>query len=103
MNGTDAFVIGGLGIVGQATRKALNIPFYFDKKESNITLKEGSKKLFCFICLPTPTDERGEQQGIDEIREYVRQLKDLGGRNIFVIRSTVIDSISNISCSSNVD
>ena len=87
--GHDAFVIGGNGMVGKATRHALDIPYFFDKEGSNITLKEGSKKLFCFICLPTPTDGRGQQKGIDEIRGYVQQLKEYGGRNIFVIRSTV--------------
>ena len=86
----DAFVIGGMGIVGQATRKTFDIPYYFDLKESNITLKEGAKKLFCFICLPTPTDSRGQQKGIDEMREYIQQIKEYGGRNIFVIRSTII-------------
>jgi len=86
----DAFVVGGRGMVGKATMKALNIPHCFDKKDSNITLKEGAEKLFCFICLPTPTDGRGVQQGIDEIREIIQAVKEFGGRNIFVIRSTVI-------------
>lgn len=89
LSGENAFVIGN-GFVGQATRKSLNIPYYFDLKGSNITLEEGAKKLFCFICLPTPTDGRGQQKGIDEIRAYIQQIKGLGGRNIFVIRSTVI-------------
>jgi len=86
----DAFVIGGRGMVGKATMKALDIPHCFDTAGSNINLKDASKKLFCFICLPTPTDGRGVQKGVDEIRGYVRQLKEYKGRNIFVIRSTVI-------------
>ena len=86
----DAFVIGGRGMVGKATMEALNIPHCFDTKSSNINLKEASKKLFCFIALPTPTDGRGVQKGIDEIRGYIQQLKEYGGRNIFVIRSTVM-------------
>ena len=90
-NGTDCVVIGGAGIVGQATRKSLNIPFYYDLKGSNITLEEASKKLFIFFCLPTPTDEKGGQgKSIELIRGYVQQIKEYGGRNIFVIRSTVI-------------
>ena|SRR3990167_1212171 len=89
MSGDDCFVIGK-GMVGQATMKALDIPHFFDLKESNITLEQASKKLFCFLCLPTPTDDRGQQQGLDEIRGYIQQLKEYGGRNIFVIRSTVL-------------
>lgn len=88
-SGEDAFVIGH-GFVGKATCKALNIPYYFDHKESTINLKEGAKKLFCFICLPTPTDGHGNQKGMDDIRGYIQQIKELGGRNIFVIRSTVL-------------
>jgi len=86
----NAFVIGGLGMVGQATRKTFNIPHYFDLKDSNITLEEGAKKQFCFICLPTPTDGRGQQKGIDEIEGYIKQIRQYEGRNIFVIRSTVL-------------
>lgn len=91
MNGKDCVVIGGMGYVGQATRKSLNIPYYFDLKESNITLEEAAKKLFIFFCLPTPTDEKGGQEaGVSLIRGYIQQIKEYGGRNIFVIRSTVI-------------
>jgi len=87
----DAFVVGGLGKVGLATRQALDIPYYFDLKEANITLEEGAKKLFCIICLPTPTDEKGGQgKAVDVIRDYIKQIKEYGGRNIFVIRSTVL-------------
>lgn len=91
MTGSDAVVIGGMGIVGQATRKALDIPWFYDLQESNITLEEASKKLFIFFCVPTPTDEKGSQEkGINIIRDYIRQIKEYGNRNIFVVRSTVL-------------
>jgi len=86
----DAVVIGGMGIVGQATRKALQIPWYFDTKESNLSLEEAAKKQFVFFCTPTPTDSKGQQKGIDIIDDYIKQIKEYGGRNIFVIRSTVL-------------
>jgi len=91
MSGEDCVVIGGMGMVGQATRKSLNIPYYFDLKESNISLEEASKKLFIFMCLPTPTEENGGQEkSVQIMRDYIQQIKGYGGRNIFVIRSTVI-------------
>lgn len=90
MNGTDCMVIGN-GIVGQATRKSLNIPWYFDIKGSNITLEEASKKQFIFLCLPTLTDEKGRQdESLKLIRDYVSQISQYGNRNIYVVRSTVI-------------
>jgi len=90
MTGEDAFILG-YGYVGKATAKALEIPYYFSRGDSNITLKEGAKKLFCFICLPTPTDEKGRQDEARKvIHDYISQMKEYGGRNIFVIRSTVI-------------
>ena len=89
MNGNDAFVLGK-GFVGNATMKALDIPHYFDLNGSNISLEEGAKKLFCFICLPTPTDGRGQQKGLDPIRAYIKQMSQMDGRPIFVIRSTVL-------------
>jgi nucleotide sugar dehydrogenase len=91
MNGEDYVVIGGKGMVGQATMKSLDIPYFFDTKESNITMEEASKKLFIFFCLPTPTDEKGKQSAsVKVIRDYIGQIKEYKGRNIFVIRSTVI-------------
>ena len=86
---SDAFVVGGRGMVGKATMKALNIPHCYDKKDSNITLKEGAKKLLCFLCLPTPTDGHGQQKGLDEMKEIIQAVREFGGRNVFVIRSTV--------------
>jgi len=85
----DAVVIG-FGVVGKATAKAFDIPWHFDPLDSNITLEEASKKQFIIFCTPTPTDSRGQQKGIDIIDEYIKQLKEYGGRNIFIIRSTVL-------------
>ena len=86
----DAFVLGGMGVVGKATMRALGIPYYFDSKGSNLDLNEGAKKKWCFICLPTPNDANGEQgKAIEVIRDYVKQIHSLGNC-IFVIRSTVI-------------
>ena len=86
----DAFIIGK-GFVGNATMKALDIQYYFDIKESNITLEEGSKKLYCFICLPTATEANGGQEkALKVIDDYVKQMKEYGNRNIFIIRSTVV-------------
>lgn len=93
----DAFVIGN-GIVGSATRKSLGIPYYFDLKESNISLQEGAKKQFCFICLPTDTDREGQQTASRKvIHDYIAQIKEYGGRNIFVIRSTVLPGTARAS------
>jgi nucleotide sugar dehydrogenase len=87
---TDAFIIG-YGFVGKATAKSLSIEKYFDLQGSNITLEEGSKMNWCFICLPTPTNEHGNQaEGRKIIHDYIGQLKDLGFKGVFVIRSTVI-------------
>ena len=87
----NAFVLGGLGVVGRATRKALDIPYYFDLKEANISLEEGATKQWCFICLPTPTDEQGQQgKAIEVIRDYIKQIHSYGGSTVFVVRSTVL-------------
>lgn len=86
----NAFIIG-YGIVGQATAKTFGIPYHFDLKESNITLKQGARKRFCFICTPTPTDTKGTQnEGRKIIHDYIAQLTDLGFKGLFIIRSTVL-------------
>lgn len=81
----------GFGVVGKATAKALDIPWHFSRSDSNITLEEGSKKQFCFICLPTSTDANGRQDEARKvIHDYIAQIREYGRRTIFVIRSTVI-------------
>lgn len=70
--------------------KALDIPWYFDLKDSNISLEDAAKKQFIFFCTPTPSDSQGRQGGRDIIDGYIKQLKEYGGRNIYIIRSTIL-------------
>ena len=86
----DVVVIGGTGFVGRATMKSLNIKYQFSLSESNITLEEASKKQFIIFCTPTPTNPKDKQEGVDIIDGYIQQIKEYGGRNIFIIRSTVL-------------
>lgn len=84
----DAVVIGGLGVVGKATREMFGIPYYFDLKGSNITLKEAVQKKFIFLTLPTPAKlEDGYET--DLLYDMVSQLTQYGG-GILINRSTVI-------------
>lgn len=86
----EAFILG-FGFVGKATAKALNIPFHYSTNDSNITLEEGAKKQFCFICLPTATDHLNNQTAsLKVIKEYISHIRSLDSRCIFVIRSTVL-------------
>lgn len=86
----DAFIIG-YGFVGKATGNALEIDRFFSLHNSNITLEEGSKKRFCLICLPTPTDDQGSQgKAVQVILDYIKQIQGYGGHPIYVIRSTVL-------------
>lgn len=90
----DNAVVIGYGVVGKATAKAFDIPWHYDPLDSNITLEEASKKQFIIFCTPTPTGAKGEQKGIDIIDGYIKQIKEYGGRNIFIIRSTVLPGTS---------
>jgi len=84
----NAVVVGGLGIVGNATRKAFGIKDYFDLRGSTITLEEiAKKKRYVFICLPTPPSQSGHK--IDDILAIIRQIEQYpGGQKIYIIRST---------------
>ena len=85
----NAFVIGH-GFVGKATCKSLDIPYWFSLTDSNITLEEGAKLQFCFICLPTSTDEKGTQtEARKVIADYVKQIVQYNRNIVFIIRSTV--------------
>ena len=81
-------VLGGEGVVGQASRKLFNAKYSYDIKKSNITLNQAHHNcLFFVICLPTPVKDGNYQ--VDEITAIVKQVASMGQRNIFVIRSTV--------------
>ena len=85
----DNAVIYGYGVVGKATAKAFSISYYFDKKESNITLKDAAYKRYHFFCLPTPTVNGDCQR--DDIFDLIRQLETIPhDQNVYIIRSTVI-------------
>ena len=84
----NAVVIGGLGVVGTATRKSLGIKDYFDLKGSTITLKDiAAKKRYIFICLPTPAKNSVHQ--VKPIKDIIKQIEQYeGGQHVFVVRST---------------
>lgn len=86
----DAVCIGGSGFVGRATMKSLNLKYNFSLNSSNITLEEAAKKQFIIFCTPSPTNPKGEQEGVDIIDGYIQQIKEYGGRNVFIVRSTVL-------------
>lgn len=87
----NGVVIGGKGMVGNATMHTFGIKDCFDTRESNITLKEiADRKRYVFMAIPTPT-VNGEQQGIEEMETLIRQILELGGgQKVFIIRSTVL-------------
>lgn len=83
----NAVVIGGLGMVGKATRHALAIKDYYDFKGSTVKEKKDIANFkYIFICLPTPT--LGGNCYINDIINFINGVK--GKDNIFIIRSTVI-------------
>lgn len=86
----QAVVVGGLGVVGKATREIFQIQDYFDLRGSNINLKEiAQKKRYIFLCLPTPANQSGyDTSAIFQIIKQIEQYP--GGQHIFINRSTVL-------------
>jgi len=86
----DAIVIGGLGVVGTATRRMLGIQQYWDIKGShaigplNTPLHPISDARYIFLCLPTPTVDG--KCDLTAIRSYFSGYK---AKQIYIIRSTV--------------
>ena len=81
----DAVVIGGMGVVGKATRRMLDIDQYWDLAEfGGITLEALSAKQYLFLCLPTPTIE-----GVCDISRLRYYVNFLGKDHTYIIRSTV--------------
>lgn len=86
----NAVVIGGTGVIGNATRKLFGIKDYFALNDSTLTLKEiAETKRYVFLCLPTPDNEHGYET--DHIFQIIKQIEDYhGGQKIYINRSTVI-------------
>lgn len=84
----NAIVIGGLGMVGNATRHAFGIEKFIDLKESNSSYKEAGAMRYVFLCLPTPTI--GGRCDTESIKEAIKAvLAQSTTQNIFILRSTV--------------
>ena len=81
----DAVVIGGLGVVGTATRKMLGIDKYYDLDDSGISMEELRNTKYVFLCLPTPTVE-----GVCDVSRVRTYIQGLGEGHVYIIRSTVI-------------
>lgn len=85
----NAVVIGGLGMVGNATRHVFGIDRFIDIKESTSSYKEAGSMKYVFLCLPTPTvSGQCDTTLLEEAISAV--LSHQEGQPIFIIRSTVL-------------
>lgn len=89
-------LIIGFGMVGKATAYALDIHSYIDCPDDNpdqvdITLLENASDIF--LCVPTPTNENGEQD-LSAIRSWLGRMGEFNTRDDsqIIIRSTVLPS-----------
>ena len=82
----SAAIIGG-GVLGQANASSLGISHIYDeiKERSNIEKHQLKDFDYIFICVPTPSTEKGCNTSIVE-----KSIADNLNGQIFVIRSTVI-------------
>ena len=80
----DAAVVGGLGVVGTATRTMLGIERSYDIA-GGITKEELMDTKYIFLCLPTPT-----VNGVCDTSLVRRYVEMLGKGHTFIIRSTVL-------------
>ena len=76
----------GYGIIGQATAKALNIKYHYDKlgKRSNIAKSDLENIKYLFICVPTPTIN--DVCDISQVEKTIVEFE----KHTYIIRSTVI-------------
>jgi len=81
----DAAVIGGLGVVGRATRMMLGIERYYDLDDKGLTEKELQDTEYLFLCLPTPT-----VGGVCDTSRIERYFDICGQGHTYIIRSTVV-------------
>lgn len=86
---TNAAVVGGLGVVGTATRKLFGIEKYFDLKGSNCTLADVAKCKYVFITLPTKPTADG--YNVEDIYDILKQIAQYpSSEKLYILRSTVI-------------
>ena len=83
------------GMVGQAAAKLFGVEKHFDinPERSNMTLEEASKCKIVFICMPTPENEGNYM--VDNIKSIISQIKEYGGSQVFVMRSTVFPGFAD--------
>ena len=76
-------VVGGLGVVGTATRRMLGIERYYDTA-GGISVEELQDMEYIFLCLPTPTVD-----GVCDTSLLRGYFNLLGPDHTYIIRSTV--------------
>jgi len=83
-------ICGSLGMVGGATKrwfqKQPDCELYLYDKNGEGSMEEINKAGFIFVCVPTPTNEKGECD-TSIVEEVVSQIK---GSKTIIIKSTVI-------------
>lgn len=87
----NAIVIGGTGMVGNATMYSLGIKDQYSRSKATVKLEQIMDFKYIFICLPTPT-VNGEQD-ISSLTQFFEMFKGEFKDNIFIIRSTVLPGV----------
>ena len=84
----------GMGFVGNAIFQTINqsfkvLTYDINKYKCNSTLSSLSQKCkIIFICLPTPTDKKGECN-TESIKDTISQINKFSKDNILILKSTV--------------
>jgi UDPglucose 6-dehydrogenase len=84
----SAIVLGGSGMVGNATMYSLGIKDQYSRGSSTVDINHILDFKYVFICLPTPTVDG--KQDLSLIEYYLRLFSERSKSNIFIIRSTVL-------------
>jgi nucleotide sugar dehydrogenase len=81
----NAVVIGGSGVIGNATRLFFNIKDQWSRSIQTLTMEEVGKKKWVFICVPTPA--RNSIHDISIIHDTIAEIQKYGDP-LIVVRST---------------
>lgn len=87
-NMREAVVIGGTGMVGNATMKSLGIEYHYSRRTNNIEGLDADMFKYIFICLPTPTIDG--KQFIYTLEDYIKRIAEYKHKPLVIIRSTVL-------------